>query len=618
MTLSIALITADPAQRVATILQPLRPYADEIIIAADSRVDETTLAGYRSLTERLFRIDFRWAERHLGWLCAQCRSDWIMRLDGDELPSAAFLGRLPELLKSRQVRQVWTRMAWVYPDGEHILGEPPWSENFTIRMMRNDGSARTRALQHFHFEPVVPREYLEEPYYHLDLLVSSTQIRRDKAIRYEVARPGMIAPGGGRINEAYYLPELRDSVKLRAVPREDRALIAAALRPSPAPTATPALRTLARDVLPTHVDRFWEGRDLDPDAYQAKIEPYESHCTMAPAERRQVFFRVRNEGSARWPAGLDEHPQIRLAYRWVRTDDSVHTGEGLRSAFPRAVDRGEELLVPVDVAAPPEGGDYLLEIDVVHEHVRWFDCPCRVMVSVWPSSELPPEGARLRETPPRSLAHGRTLLIPQRIHRVWLGSGEVPLESERFAATLSEHHPGWEMTLWTDADLHALGIGDGDRGRAGTAVGLSHLVRYEVLRRFGGVYVDADVECLRSLAPLLRGVEAFAALDGPGVVGTAVLGSIPGHRVFARAARLAREALGLGPNGTDANGAYFFSLIVEQEPGVTLFDSSVFRSYIRSERERQHDRLPDRFAVRHAAAASIAQVDRALPARSSD
>jgi hypothetical protein len=38
--------------------------------------------------------------------------------------------------------------------------------------------------------------------------------------------------------------------------------------------------------------------------------------------------------------------------------------------------------VPVWVHAPAEPGAYVLELDLVHEHVRWFDAPLRIDMQV--------------------------------------------------------------------------------------------------------------------------------------------------------------------------------------------------------------------------------------------
>lgn len=569
------MITADPPARVATILEPLRPYADEVLIAADSHVDGETLAAYGALADKLFRIEFLMAERHLAWLCSRCDGDWILRLDGDEVPSQAFVRRLPKMLDSRHVHQFWIPRAWVYPDAERVLASAPWSEDFVNRLTRNDGMLRMRGLQHTDPEPVTPREYIEEPLYHLDLLTTGRSQQLDKVVRYEVARPRLLAAGGGRINEAYYLPELRDSLELRPVPEEDRAAIAQALAGSSAPMLTVSVENVPLVSL-AEMDRRWEGRPVQAEAYRASIELREPIPSLVPEERRQVFARVHNEGNERWPASLDESPQIRLSYRWLNPDGSVHTPEGPRSAFLRAVDPGDRVLVPVHVDAPQAAGEYVLEVDVVHEHVRWFDCACRVPVRVEHTRGLPPTGARLHETAPPRLRRWRRVRIPRTIHRVWLGEKPMPEEHERLGRTFAQHHPDWEMRLWTEEDLAELGIGATERERAHTNAELANLVRYEVLHRHGGVYVDTDVECRRRLTPLMRGVDAFAALEVPGRIGTAVLGSVPGHPVYARAAGLARRTLGIfEPQTPSTNGAYFLSLIIEQEQNVAIFAARV-------------------------------------------
>jgi mannosyltransferase OCH1-like enzyme len=162
------------------------------------------------------------------------------------------------------------------------------------------------------------------------------------------------------------------------------------------------------------------------------------------------------------------------------------------------------------------------------------------------------------------------------------------------------------MRLWTDADLPDLNVGETERVRARTASELSNLVRYEILSRHGGIYVDTDVECRRSFKPVLHGIEAFAGLELPGRVGTAVLGAVPGHSAFTRAAHECRATLGLGAHSPDANGPYFLSLIFEQEPGVRILAQPAFYPYLWTEPERSGDSFPDAYAVHHWAGSWIA------------
>jgi mannosyltransferase OCH1-like enzyme len=189
--------------------------------------------------------------------------------------------------------------------------------------------------------------------------------------------------------------------------------------------------------------------------------------------------------------------------------------------------------------------------------------------------------------------------IPHAIHRVWLGGAAMPEAHARFGQSFAELHPGWEQRLWTDADLPSLDIGQAERERARSASELSNLVRYEVLYRIGGVYVDTDVLCLRPFDELIAGLDAFAGLELPGRVGTAVLGAVPGHPLFERAARLTRQTLGVGPHSADANGPYFLSLLAEQEQGLAIFGADRFYPYRWDEPERAGETFGDAHAVHH-------------------
>jgi hypothetical protein len=69
--------------------------------------------------------------------------------------------------------------------------------------------------------------------------------------------------------------------------------------------------------------------------------------------------------------------------------------------------------------------------------------------------------------------------------------------------------------------------------------------------------------------------------------------------VFARATRLARRTLGTGVNSPNANGPYFLSLLLEQEPGFAIFGAKLFYPYLWDEPERRHEAFPDAYAIHH-------------------
>ena len=95
-------------------------------------------------------------------------------------------------------------------------------------------------------------------------------------------------------------------------------------------------------------------------------------------------MRITNEGSHVWPPGTRGVPEIRASYRWRTSDGAIVVDGGLRTPFPHALGPGETALVPVDVTAPSDPGRYVLELDLVHEHVRWFESGVSLAVEVSP------------------------------------------------------------------------------------------------------------------------------------------------------------------------------------------------------------------------------------------
>jgi mannosyltransferase OCH1-like enzyme len=185
--------------------------------------------------------------------------------------------------------------------------------------------------------------------------------------------------------------------------------------------------------------------------------------------------------------------------------------------------------------------------------------------------------------------------IPRIIHRIWLGDEPLRDEFQRYGETWRKHHPGWEMCLWTEDDLPELALTQVlQRGRHHAE--RADVLRYELLKRFGGVYVDIDFECLRSLESLLDEVEVFAAFQLPERVSNAMLGAVPGHPLFERASREAALRIGVGTIPA-ATGPQFFTRLVKDFPEVTLYGSEKFFPYLWTEPHRANEHFPEAYAV---------------------
>jgi glycosyl transferase-like sugar-binding protein len=604
MSLSVCCLTGDPGPRVAAVLEPFRAIADEIVVAADARADPVRLEQYAAVADRVVRVEFSYFERHLAWLHAQCSGDWIFRIDADEVASPALVERLPELVADRHLQQAWFPRRWLFPDAAHWVEEVPWWPDYQNRLVRNDGTLRFSGLQHTSAEPTRPALYAEEPLYHLACLFEDVATRRTKGLKYEVLRPRLPAPGGGSINRRIYVPELYTLRSSAAVPERDRAAVDHVLSAATAPRVNPG----ELPVVPlAESDRHWGLRPFATDAYAAEIESFEAGPRIAPGEVRHLHLRVTNRGSETWPWDSDAGPEIRCAYRWRHPNGMLLVAEGRRTSFTRDVGPGESLVVPLEVEAPAAPGRYLLEVDVVHERVRWFGAEQQFPVEVaGPPAEralLPAEAVPPREEASRPLlsrlrpgaANGQ---IPRVVHRIWLGDAAMPPELVRYGETWRRHHPAWKFRVWRDRDLRRL-VPAVSVTRARHLTELSDLLRFAVLRRHGGVYVDTDVECLRPFDELLAGHTAVLGYEKPGRVGSAVLASVPGHPFFVDAARQADRTVGLGANSADATGPYLLTLLARDYPEVTILPPHAFYPYGWDEPERRHDEFPESYAVHH-------------------
>jgi FkbM family methyltransferase len=204
---------------------------------------------------------------------------------------------------------------------------------------------------------------------------------------------------------------------------------------------------------------------------------------------------------------------------------------------------------------------------------------------------------------PTGTAARRGAAIPKVLHRVWLG-GPLPDEYEQFGRGWQRHHPAWELKLWTEDTLPPL------RNQelfdaATTGAGKADIARYELLARFGGVYVDCDFECLRPIDELLEDVEGFAAFEDDEWVAIGIMGCTRGHPFFdAVVEQLPRSiAARAGQPVNEQTGPRFFTPLAvahaQDDPRFRLFEPSLFYPYLYDEPERRHETFPDAFAAHH-------------------
>ena len=184
--------------------------------------------------------------------------------------------------------------------------------------------------------------------------------------------------------------------------------------------------------------------------------------------------------------------------------------------------------------------------------------------------------------------------IPRIFHQIWVGPDPFPKEFARYQETWRSHHPDWDLRFWTEENLPA----DLDRKEAYELLRQpaerADLIRLELLYNQGGVYVDVDFECLRSIEPLLADVDFFVGNFKPRRVTNAIVGSVPGHPLLARAVSEIRPRLTWGAVDKAGTGPSFLGKLVREYPEATVFDSEIFYP-------RTPDEMRRSYAVHHRA-----------------
>ncbi len=120
-------------------------------------------------------------------------------------------------------------------------------------------------------------------------------------------------------------------------------------------------------------------------------------------------------------------------------------------------------------------------------------------------------------------------LIPKIIHQIWLG-GKLPEKFVWMTESWRKKHPTWKYILWTDKDIEELHLINQKQFDEATNFGVkADILRYEILEKYGGVYVDIDYECLKNLDQLHYNTEFYCCYIDDNAISNAFIGCKAHH-----------------------------------------------------------------------------------------
>jgi len=123
-------------------------------------------------------------------------------------------------------------------------------------------------------------------------------------------------------------------------------------------------------------------------------------------------------------------------------------------------------------------------------------------------------------------------MIPKHLHFVWVGDESKRPEKE--INTWRLLNPDYQVTVWGNDSLkNSWHLANAMRYYSKELCGVADCMRWEILYKYGGIALDADSECLRSLEDWLLEPDIFACWESellrPGLIANGIVGAAPEH-----------------------------------------------------------------------------------------
>ncbi len=140
-------------------------------------------------------------------------------------------------------------------------------------------------------------------------------------------------------------------------------------------------------------------------------------------------------------------------------------------------------------------------------------------------------------------------MIPKILHYCWFGGAPLPKSAQACLDSWRTHCPDYTVMRWDESNTD---LSQERYLREATAARrwafVSDVVRLQALVKYGGIYLDTDVELIRPLDAFLS-LSAFAGFEAPNRIQTALLACEAGHPLFVALLHTYDDAAFQLPNG---------------------------------------------------------------------
>lgn len=113
----------------------------------------------------------------------------------------------------------------------------------------------------------------------------------------------------------------------------------------------------------------------------------------------------------------------------------------------------------------------------------------------------------------KSYSESSINLVPKKIHQIWIGPKKLPRKYKEWMKSWQYFHKDWEYKLWTDEDIKDIKFHNKKIYDSSNNIGFkSDILRYEILYKYGGIYIDTDLECVKKIPNYFREYEFISCI----------------------------------------------------------------------------------------------------------
>lgn len=124
-------------------------------------------------------------------------------------------------------------------------------------------------------------------------------------------------------------------------------------------------------------------------------------------------------------------------------------------------------------------------------------------------------------------------MIPKIIHYCWFGRNPKPMQIQKCIQSWSKHCSEFRFIEWTEDnfDLKSSPLYVQQAYSEKKWAFVADYVRFYALVKYGGIYMDADMELLKPLTPFLHH-HAFTSTEDGQHISAGIMGCIPGFKLY--------------------------------------------------------------------------------------